>query len=168
MTIKRELLTQQELKKWLHYNPETGVFTWAVSKATKARSGFEAGNKNSAGHIVIHFHGVTYVAQRLAWLYVHGKFPTHKLIHKNGDTTDNRLHNLATATSFEIQAKFGGRRPNYGFRGVSFNRKAGKFVAAITRYGVRKYLGQFDTAEEAGIAYKKAAQEAAAPWARVA
>lgn len=43
-----------------------------------------------------------------------------------------------------------------GFPGVTINAWSGKYVATITINGKRKNLGTYDTAEEAGEAYRKA------------
>ncbi len=43
------MISQNELKKLIHYNPETGIFTWIVNGLNR-RKGREAGN-------VCPFHG---------------------------------------------------------------------------------------------------------------
>jgi len=47
------MITQQELKELLHYNPETGIFTWKVSTARRVSSGDVAGTKRKDGYIQI-------------------------------------------------------------------------------------------------------------------
>jgi hypothetical protein len=39
-----------------------------------------------------------YSAHRLAWFYVHGKWPQSGIDHRNGDIGDNRIENLREAT----------------------------------------------------------------------
>ena len=50
------------------------------------------------------------------------------------------------------------------FRGVSYNKRSGKYRAQCYRNGVRKFLGSFNTPEEASAAYEacvKSLEEAA-------
>lgn len=74
--------------------------------------------------------------------------------HVNGDWLDFRKANLASG----IEARKMQRRNTTGFRGVTFNKKAKKFEAAIGK----KRLGLFATAAEAGAVAKAA--RLAAGW----
>lgn len=76
--------------------------------------------------------------------------------HINGDTLDNRKCNLRSCTNSENQFNRGKSSNNSsGFRGV--DRAYGKFRATIQIDGNRLYLGSYNTASEAGLAYQKAA-----------
>lgn len=79
--------------------------------------------------------------------------------HINGDRLDNRRRNLRAATTAE-NAK--NRRPmlnsSTGFRGVT-KTKGGKFSAALQPKSKYIYVGVFDTAEEAALAYNAAAKK---------
>jgi hypothetical protein len=94
-------LTQKELKKWLHYDPETGDFTWRVNTGKRAMVGQVAGTLRPEGYRVVSIHGKLHRAHRLAWLYVHGHMPPNELYIINGVRGDNRLNNLRLATRNE-------------------------------------------------------------------
>lgn len=91
-----EDLTQAELKRKLHYDPDTGIFTWKVF-SPGITIGKVAG-AISSGYIRIKVHPSLQYAHRLAWLYVYGYFPEHGTDHINGIKTDNRIANLREAT----------------------------------------------------------------------
>jgi hypothetical protein len=97
-------LTAQRLREVLHYNPESGIFTWIAHtvKAGKqggrrAKIGCEAGNF-SILYCRIRIDRVHYLGHRLAWLYVHGEWPKQSIDHINGVKSDNRIANLREAT----------------------------------------------------------------------
>ena len=124
------------------------------------------------GYLYISVNGLTYVAHRLAWLYMTGKWPTVLIDHKNGDKMDNRFANLREATYLQNFWNRGKRSDNTsGYKGVSYNRKLKKYGARVTvkKNGVTEHnhIGVFDTAEEAYEAYKKAALEAFGEFARI-
>jgi hypothetical protein len=87
------MITQDELKDNLKYNPETGKFIWLKTKiGGGAVKGKIAGTKYN-GEIRIGINRRPYLAHRLAWLYVHGYWP-NTMLHINLDRHDNRLVNL--------------------------------------------------------------------------
>ena len=90
-------LQLSRLKELLSYNPDTGNFTWLVSRG-KAKKNDIAGHLEHTGYISIRIHGKAYLAHRLAWFYVFGGFPDSDLDHVNGVRTDNSMNNLRIAT----------------------------------------------------------------------
>jgi hypothetical protein len=87
-------LTQERLKELLHYDPDTGVFTWLVSRGIKTKAGDVAGNPESGSPLRVCIDYVSYPADRLAWLYVYGTYPTKTVRHVNYDVRDCSLKNL--------------------------------------------------------------------------
>jgi hypothetical protein len=145
-------LTAARLKELLDYDPETGVFHWP-SSAQHCRAGMVAGSKNNKGYIQIGVERRNHAGHRLAWLYVHGKWPTGGLDHVNCDPTDNRIANLRVATDSQNQAN---KRARPGrLKGVTYLGELGKWQAAIFK---SYYLGVFDTEEEANRVYGNAAR----------
>jgi len=58
-------LTEESLKQHLHYNPDTGVFTWVLPRARRVKIGDIAGNTNNRGYLRISIYDRSYLAHRL-------------------------------------------------------------------------------------------------------
>lgn len=81
----------------LEYDPETGIFIWKNGR----RASGVAGCFHRHGYIQIWIDGTAYLAHRLAFLIVFGRWPEHGIDHVNGDPSDNRMLNLCEATHSE-------------------------------------------------------------------
>lgn len=150
-----EALTVERLRDALYYDPETGFFTWRESSARIAK-GLRAGGATGNGYHFIGIDARRYLAHRLAWLYVHGRWPEHFIDHINGDPSDNRLVNLREANNAQnSHNRSVTSRSATGLKGVS--RKGKRFKAQITVDYHIIPLGVFDTPEEAHVAYRAAA-----------
>ena len=151
--------TQEILKEYFQYNPETGLFIWKIFRGGGSpKIGTIAGTPHEDGYVKIKVNGKIYAAHRLAWLYMTGAFPDQEIDHINGDGTDNRFSNLREASRTENNRNTKVRKNNTsGFKRVSKNRH-GKWVAHIHAEGRQHYLGAFDTPEAAHEAYCTAAK----------
>jgi hypothetical protein len=142
------MINQNELKKHLNYNPETGVFTWLnVSKYSKVNVGDEAGCKDSNGYIYITILSRKYSSHRLAWLYVYGDLPVNQIDHLNRIRSDNRICNLRDVTHNENHKNK--RNISNGRVGVMRYKTSNKWVARIRVKGKDIYLGSFNSKSEA-------------------
>lgn len=150
------IITQDELKELLHYNPDTGIFT-------RPHSGRKVGS-NFKGYlriaITLNNKNSHYLAHRLAWLYMYGEFPNGLLDHINGVRNDNRIINLRIASDAQNQWN-SGKKPNNtsGFKGVSRFLNGERWKAEICINKKRYYLGLFNSALEAKVAYDNFAKE---------
>jgi hypothetical protein len=169
------MITAAELRKLLHYDPETGVFTWLLRPGAGARlertwntryADKRAGTVRN-GYIAILIAKRAYKAHRLAWLYVHGSWPTEAIDHINGVRSDNRLVNLRQATRSQNSANSRAPSTNTsGIKGVAWDARRNRWTAYIKVAGRPRNLGRFHTAEEATAAYLAAAREHFGEFAR--
>lgn len=151
------MITQKRLKELLHYDPITGVFTWRVRRGGRAVAGSVAGTIGKDGYVRIFVDGVSQYAQRLAFLYMEGRFPPVISEHRNLNPSDNRWENLRPATHSQNGMNKPARSDNkLGVKGV-IKTKSGKFQSEIGFAGKRVYLGLFSTLAEASAAYDAAA-----------
>jgi hypothetical protein len=80
--------------------------------------------------------------------------------HRDGDSLNNQRHNLRQATHSQNMANIGLRKTNKsGYKGVHWNKRAGKWMSQIRKKGTRIHLGTFTDAEEAARAYDAKAKE---------
>lgn len=162
------LCTAEELRHCLQYSPDTGVFCWVNPVTNAIKSGDVAGSYDVHGYRNINVLGKKYKAHRLAWLYVYGEWPVSQIDHINGQRDDNRISNLRVATRSQNQANQGLRADNRtGFKGISLNRQTNRWFARIKHQNKTRYLGHFDTPEEAHAAYSDMAHRLNGDFARV-
>jgi hypothetical protein len=147
-----------ELRRVLHYNPDTGVFTWACQLSYRGKIGDVAGAIDGNGYRMIGVRGRQLHAHRLAWLYIHGKWPEADIDHIDGVRSANRIANLrAVPRSVNAQNLKGPmRNSTTGFLGVTTDSRDGMFVVKIGLDGKHHYLGRYETAPEAHAAYLRA------------
>ena len=88
------------LRATLIYHSDTGLFTRALTRGSLL-AGSSAGSLNRAGYWQIGVCGRTYTAQRLAWYYKHGTWPSGDIDHINRDKLDNRINNLRVLSRAE-------------------------------------------------------------------
>lgn len=95
---------------------------------------------------------------RIIWEMSNGPISEKlEIDHINGIRSDNRIENLRLATRSQNEMNKGKQRNNKsGFKGVSFHKKTGKWLARIGLNGKSIYLGYFDTKCLAAVAYAKA------------
>lgn len=160
-------LTVERLRALLSYDPQTGIFKWRVTRGPSAVAGDTARSQNGNGYLRIRIDGRKYYAHRLAWLYVHGRWPLGNIDHKDTVVSHNWIENLREATQSQNAANASRSHSNRsGFKGVSWHARAARWAAKITVRRRDTYLGLFNTAEEAHAAYSVAAREAFGEFAR--
>ena len=149
------MLTQSELKKRLHYNPDTGIFI-RLNSYPGGEVGSVAGF-NSNGYLKINVCGEPRPAHRLAWLYVYGEFPKYQIDHINHIKDDNRIINLRDVTHLENHKNKSISTNNAsGVTGVCWGNAANRWLSQIGASGKILRLGSFTDKFEAICARKSA------------
>jgi hypothetical protein len=119
-----------------------------------------AGGLSTCGYRRINIDRRLYQAHRLAWLYVHGRWPIVELDHINGVRDDNRLANLREATRAQNNQNLSQRSDNKsGHVGASFHKQTRRWKAQIQVGGQTRHLGLYATPEAAHDAYLAAKAE---------
>lgn len=155
-------LTQKHLKEALHYNPDTGVFTWLISTSDRIKPGYIAGcvatNKvNKKQYLVIGLYGGQYLAHRLAFLFMTGSFPVDGVDHIDGQGLNNQWDNLRPANNVENSRNT--RLPannTSGHIGICWDKSRNKWLSRIKVNQVTINLGRFTDYFEAVCARKSA------------
>jgi len=89
--------------------------------------------------------------------------------HINLNTLDNRRSNLRICSPTENKRNCKkNKRNSSGFKGVSWNKPWGKWLAYISIDGKNKYLGAFDDKNKAYEAYCKASKKYHKEYGRIA
>jgi hypothetical protein len=125
------------------YNPTNGKIYNPKGK--------EITGKNRDGYIVLNpkFFQGSIRMHHFAWYCVYGNVDFNMLDHINTVRTDNRISNLRIVT--EQQNCF-----NRNIKGYSWNKNSKKWQSEIMVNAEKKYLGCFDTIQEAKRAYLEA------------
>ena len=165
------------LRQCFDYNPETGDLIWKDRprdhftthrswKSSNARlSGKTAGKvrvrPNGYASCQVEISGTKYLTHRVAFAIYHGREPGPVVDHINRNPLDNRIVNLRDASiSLNNQNNLKPQKnSSTGIRGISIHRGTNKWQADIAVRGKKKYLGLFDTPEQAHAAYLQAKEK---------
>lgn len=159
------LLCARRLHELLDYDPGTGLFMWLEMRGS-VKSGDVAGTSTRDG-ICIRVDCRRYPASHLAVLWTTGKWPLGEMNHRDGDDTNNRWRNLRPVDRSQKLWNRGKPQNNStGFKGVTFHKGRGMYMAQIQVRGNHRFLGYFDTAEQAHRAYCRAARRLHGNFAR--
>ena len=164
------MLSQEQLKAKLKYDPLTGLFTVHSAIGSRGRKigGRLAGGVNKVnGYVEIWVNGKSYTGHRLAFLYMTGKFPDSGVDHFDLIRSNNKWENLRVASQLQNTWNMPVQKSNTsGFKGVSKRKDTGKWTARIKHNNSYVSLGCFDRIEDAAIAYKTTAVQLRGEFAR--
>lgn len=136
------MITQNELKEELEYNPLNGEFKWLHGKRGLRKGSIAGYLSPESGYIHVRLNKVLYRAHRLAWFYMTGEWSDDCMDHINHNRSDNRIDNLRCVSRSINQSNLSMNINNTsGITGVMWNKALNKWHAQITTGGVKKHLG---------------------------
>lgn len=147
------MITQEQLKQLLNYDPETGVFTSRLKNKT-------VGSISNRGYLRLNIAKRLYMAHRIAWLYMTGQFPSIEIDHIDGCKLNNKWVNLRQVTRKQNMENTSLFTNNIsGYRGVAWYKNNNKWGASVFHNGRRHFAGLYITEEEAHIAAQQLRNE---------
>jgi hypothetical protein len=148
----------EELKKLLHYEPDTGLFRRKICRPG-FRAGSAVGTLHHTGYIRVQINKRLLMAHRLAWAFYYNQDPGDMHIdHIDENKSNNKIVNLRLASHALNNAYAGPQKNNkLGVKGVTFSDD--KFRVMIRKNKKQYYLGRYDTIEEASNVHWAAAEE---------
>jgi len=159
------------------YVPETGKLYWKERPASLFADGKQTAMHNAAiwngknsgneafttslvtGHRYSSIFGQKLLAHRVVWKMAFGTDP-NVIDHIDGDPGNNRLENLRSVrqTDNTRNARLS-KNSTSGYNGVTFNKRRNMWEAKIMVDRKNRFLGYFDSIEEAANARKQADTE---------
>jgi hypothetical protein len=152
MKAKDKHIDILRLHELLSYDDMTGIFTWKLT-------GNSAGNIGAHGYVILIIDKKRYLGHRLAWYWVHWKWPSNFIDHIDGCRSNNAIANLRDVTYSQNKqnTKRAYKNNKVGLQGVRVQRRhKTKFQAQITVNKRVMNLGFYDTPEEAHAVYIEA------------
>lgn len=148
--IVRTTTALEQIRETLRYDPDTGEFSW---RGYRGREGIKCGGRKLNGRFRVMINGKRYEGGQLAWLLYYGEWPNTLIDHKDRNPGNNCIWNLRKATyslnAFNVGLRAGNKS---GYNGVFFRESTKNWCVTIGN----RYLGNFDTLEEAVTARKEA------------
>jgi hypothetical protein len=152
-------ITHSELVQLFVYDNESGALYWR-------HSGRKAGT-NYHGYLKVCVHGKRYYAHRIVWNLVTGRWPDKSIDHADLNRSNNKFGNLREVSHSLNMRNCRVRSHNKcGLKGSS--PKGNKFRAQISIDGRTKFIGTFNSPEEAHAAYLATAKRMFGDFARAA
>ena len=153
------MIDQETVKKLFHYDAESGILIWRFGNGRNVKPWQEVKAKNGNGYYTAKIHGKSYLAHRLAWLYVHGSFPNKYIDHKNRIRNDNRLCNLRDVNTTDNAQNISLPSHNKsGYIGVSWIKSHNCWTVYVKVNKKNKWLGYYKNLDDA-VAARKAGEK---------
>jgi len=163
MMAPRVNISPDLLRNIIDYNPDTGRITWKVRADRSPQWNGRYAHSEALNNLSRHgyFRGTInnrlYLAHRVAFAFVYGRWPHPEVDHINGNRRDNRIANLREVPkSQNAKNKRPSRRNSSGHNGIHWDSRNKKWIAQVKRHGQSSFLGRFKRVEDA-IAARDAA-----------
>ena len=145
----RKTIDQDYLRSILHYDQNTGSFTWNIIAGNRIPVGTKAGCiDGGSGYVVIRIGRVNYSAHRLAFIWMTGQAP-NMIDHRNKIKTDNSWTNLRETNHVLNAQNTSARRNNaLGIKGVTIT-PAGTYHVRVTPLTGKRISKTFEYLDDA-------------------
>lgn len=139
------------------YDPLTG-------EILSRRSGKKVGHCQRYVFISVRVAGkpTLFLAHIVAWVLMTGQWPENDIDHRDRDKLNNRWDNLRLSNKMYNTINSTRKRNMDLPRGVVLEGR--KYLAKLQHNGIPIRIGRFNTAEEAGAAYRAKAKELWSDW----
>lgn len=147
-------MSLEEILWFFTYDKDNARLVWRNHYNKSARTmliGREAGTKHKHGYKVVRINNRDYFIHRLIYAIEHGVMPEF-IDHINGERSDNRIENLRAATK-RLNGQNLPRHRVGMLVGASFDKSRGMWSSNIWYNGKKKFLGRYNTEEEAHQMY---------------
>ena len=143
------MLTQDILKHYVTYHPDSGWFTSNSVRFSNKKEGERVGVLHKTkGYRYLVVKGKTYREQRLAFLYMTGSWPKYQVDHINRIKEDNQWKNLRDVTpAINSQNRKLYKTNTSGHKGVVWNKSCNKWQVLCRKNNTQKFLGLFQDKE---------------------
>lgn len=141
--------TQETLKEFLSYDPNTGELTWIKKPSKKTVLNSRAGGSSVEGYRSFTFKGKKYPEHHIVWCWVYGFYPEHQLDHINQVRDDNRIINLREVTKSENARNRARGESQLDEAGIWYCQRRQRYVAEITLNGKKVYQKTFIDIDQA-------------------
>lgn len=129
-------LSASEAREFLSYEKTTGVLVWLKKPSIGVAAGSVAGCVTSQGYLQIRLKGSPYLAHRLAFLIVEGRWPD-EIDHVNGNRKDNSWANIRECTRVQNMRNKRKRKDSHGITGVTWHKSSGLWRVHIGGGGMK-------------------------------
>ncbi|WP_447547032.1 HNH endonuclease, partial [Salmonella enterica] len=150
---RKENLSFEQVSSLFQYNKDNGLFFRNTGRGSYKRE-WTAGTRQTNGYMFFIIDGKKYLAHRLAFLLVHGRYPDGVIDHINGVRNDNRIENLRDVSQGQntknVKVSLARKMK---FAGYHFDSSTGLWAAEAKVKRKRYHLGRFNSKEEAHQAY---------------
>jgi hypothetical protein len=144
----------ERLRELFTYDPADGVLRWKVSTRYGIIPGDPVGTLSN-GYLRTKVDGLRYYVHNIVWCLTTGEWPHMEIDHRDQNKLNNRWSNLRLATRHQNRWNSPAQH-NSKSGAIGVYPKAGRWAAKATTNGVVRYLGTFDTIEEAAAARRRA------------
>lgn len=166
----RDDLSADYAHSLLKYDMIAGELIWKYQHHKRAQwngrfAGKPAGHRDKSGYTKLRIDGRLYFRHRVIWLLMTGNTPDGEIDHIDRNPTNDAWNNLRIATPSQNSSNQKVRtNKTSSYKGVWWNKRNGKWAAAIQSNNVSYHIGYFATEELAYAAYCKESRRLHGIW----